>query len=647
MMVRHRTIWAAPAPLWPEARVASDTAARGATIRRPAILRFASDEFMDELALILERDPSQLANLRAIDENWRHPAPLVAPPEPLSGLGRRLRQERKLLPRPIDTQDAATLELRTLAAGMPTTPYRLYHPASGRFYLAAACLVCDTPGLPDHVLETGERAAFVVRRLFAKPGSAVAGPPNPISWAADWQEYAFHTREKVWHLVESPTPQPDEERLPLFPMNYIAEDGRRRRLLAGLVPVARRDAYMSAQRSTAPSSSPLPGSPPDDSRIMLLHNDLIQPYQAILSVRARVPALAAIMDADKADKDAVRAKLSMDAEDNARLVSWYALLDFGTFLLDYLPWVAKQIGLPFPPNHPDNPLPPTGAEKIAADALLAKLGTVKDGTDLNGIPLTISVSEALKKIEDSRKKLEETIKTYSRSNQANLPKPEDWPDFVFNLDADGLQSLFTPAGIDGRLPLEKLVSDALPAQPLRLPESVLAKPAPDAGSTGWFLIRFVYDRPNCGPMRPPELSAPSLAFELASFYEPDAPARPIRIMLPIDSSPGGLRKYTKNTALMLSDQLACQKERLGGMTLGDLVLSVLPWPFHKDLPSGATDCDAGNGGIGLICSLSIPIITICALLLLMIIVNLLDIIFHWVPFFIMCFPLPGFKGKKS
>jgi hypothetical protein len=30
----------------------------------------------------------------------------------------------------------------------------------------------------------------------------------------------------------------------------------------------------------------------------------------------------------------------------------------------------------------------------------------------------------------------------------------------------------------------------------------------------------------------------------------------------------------------------------------------------------------------------------------MIIVSLLDIIFRWMPFFIVCFPLPGFKGKK-
>jgi len=60
------------------------------------------------------------------------------------------------------------------------------------------------------------------------------------------------------------------------------------------------------------------------------------------------------------------------------------------------------------------------------------------------------------------------------------------------------------------------------------------------------------------------------------------------------------------------------------------------------------DCKtAGNVSLGVMCSLSIPIITICALLLLMIIVGLLDFIFRWLPYFIVCFPLPGFKGKKD
>jgi hypothetical protein len=134
---------------------------------------------------------------------------------------------------------------------------------------------------------------------------------------------------------------------------------------------------------------------------------------------------------------------------------------------------------------------------------------------------------------------------------------------------------------------------------------------------------------------------------MAGFFDPDAPARPIRIALPLDTSPAGLRKFDKNTAFMISDMLCGQINRVKGMTLADLVLSVLPWPFHKDLPSGdGGPCTSGGIEFGMMCSLSLPIITICALLMLMIIVSLLDIIFRWMPFFIFCFPLPKFKSKS-
>ena len=75
-------------------------------------------------------------------------------------------------------------------------------------------------------------------------------------------------------------------------------------------------------------------------------------------------------------------------------------------------------------------------------------------------------------------------------------------------------------------------------------------------------------------------------------------------------------------------------------------MSVLPWPFHKDLPVG----DGGTGpcvGGGTICSFSIPIITICALIVLIVFVMLLNIIFFWLPFLKICFPIPGLTGKKT
>jgi hypothetical protein len=86
------------------------------------------------------------------------------------------------------------------------------------------------------------------------------------------------------------------------------------------------------------------------------------------------------------------------------------------------------------------------------------------------------------------------------------------------------------------------------------------------------------------------------------------------------------------------------------MTLADLVLSVLPWPFHKDLPDvgKAGPCkDKSGASLGMICSLSIPIVTLCALILLTIIVNLLNIFFKWIPWFFMCFPLPNIDWLKG
>jgi len=46
-------------------------------------------------------------------------------------------------------------------------------------------------------------------------------------------------------------------------------------------------------------------------------------------------------------------------------------------------------------------------------------------------------------------------------------------------------------------------------------------------------------------------------------------------------------------------------------------------------------------------SMSIPIITIAALMLLMIIVNLLDVIFRWVPYFMTTFSLPCLTSKET
>ena len=62
----------------------------------------------------------------------------------------------------------------------------------------------------------------------------------------------------------------------------------------------------------------------------------------------------------------------------------------------------------------------------------------------------------------------------------------------------------------------------------------------------------------------------------------------------------------------------------------------------KDVLKGQLAC-GDTIDIGMMCSFSIPIITICALILLMMIVGLLNIVFWWMPFFRICIPMlaPG------
>jgi hypothetical protein len=639
MIVPHNTVWAAPAPLWAEARAAGGREARAAALGRPTLLRFASDTFMDDLAAVLENDPSVLPDLRLVDETWRRPAPSVAPPRPLGGVERRLRQSRAALPAPRAPSTPEEEARRALARSVPAQPAKLYHPAAGRFYLLSACLVCETLGMPDHVPAGGEQISFVMRRL--RPHTGVSGPPSPDNWQSQWDEEGFVTEDglQLWRPAQADRPVPNEERLPLFTMSYIAEDGRRRRLLAGLVPVGRRDAYLAAPRPGSAGGSGGATVAALDGRLAVLRADVAEPRAAAVALNARTVAANQTGSPTQAQKDA----LTRETNDQIQVLSWYALLDLSAFLGEYLPHVRQAIGGVLPPTMP-SPLPARDSARAAdEDALLAQL----QGASANGQSLAIAVRD----IESYRAHLERATQTYTTDPAAaNQPRDDMWPPswFVFRMNEPGLSWLFEPVDNAGATRLEQFVAAALPPRPLRaaLPPPA-ALPLGDMSGPAYFVIRCLFECPGCGGLRAPTLSAPTLAFELASFFDPDAPARPLRISLPIDSTPGGLRKYTRNVALMLSDQLACQKERMGNISFGDLVLSVLPWPFHKNLPSDQTDCGKGtSNGFGVICSLSIPIITICALLLLIIIVTLFDIIFRWIPYFILCFPLPNFKGKR-
>ena len=224
--------WMAPSPLWPGLAAAGDPA-----FRRPAMLRFASDRFMDEFMALLERDPARLAELRVVPETWRGHVPAPEPPAPVPAFARDLHRKRLMAARA--TQAAQTAQTAstggaTVAAAAPA-PLKLYQPAHQRYYLVTACLVCRLPGLPDRILNTAaeERAGFVVRRLRHRdPATDPRTPCDPETC----DEYALVDtgRGPAWQKLtgvpgRSPLMlAPGEEVLPFFPMNFTEDDGRRR-----------------------------------------------------------------------------------------------------------------------------------------------------------------------------------------------------------------------------------------------------------------------------------------------------------------------------------------------------------------------------------------------------------------------------------
>ena len=173
--------WLKPSPLW-----APDGAdATGGDLFRPRLLRFDSDQFMDDfLAAAADASSNPLAARVSA----------VAPEPP-----------------------------RTLA--------RLFQPAHGSFYLVCASLCCRRPGFPDRELRTAdeEQAFFVLRKHINKTefGWVAAGP------ARGWKQVPAAGDGLV----------PGEERLPLI----AAAAGNGRSLFLGYVPVSSRETYAAGK----------------------------------------------------------------------------------------------------------------------------------------------------------------------------------------------------------------------------------------------------------------------------------------------------------------------------------------------------------------------------------------------------------------
>jgi hypothetical protein len=533
-VAEHPVQWVAASPLWREAFDPADAA----PLRRPALLRFQSDDFMDDLNALLRDRPDQLSGVVARREGFRA-RPTGAP--------------RDWTP-------------------PPPPALKLYQPGHGTFYLVAASLVCRAVGMPDRAVDVGrsEKVAFALRRL-APDGTELA-----------WTGTADPSQGKTWTPVPAAQARlvaPGEELMPLFPTAFT-RDGKRRRLHLGLVPTSSRETFQGT-----PALSPmLPG--PSDPGLATEPDPRLDEVSSRVVDRLRElkASPSSVFGAPPADPAAQAAQ-----EARERDASQFLTLDLADFLAANVPatWAALRAGTPPHPGDFGRPLyllldgsrvggPGTPTWRVAAATALAEFARIS-GDD---------------------------------------PTP---PSMSFNarhtdLDPDALL---------------QQVALALKGAPAPAPAAAGGTvPKLDPGGATRYVLRCVYQRPQCVPPHPDVVSDPTEPFVIASYFDPDAPARVIRITLPADTSIAGLRKFKKSVGFMISNQLRSQ---MGGAT---------------DLKK-ALDGDVGGGpgfDLGMLCSFSIPIITICAFIILMMFVILLNLVFWWLPFLRICFPV-SFKAK--
>lgn len=451
----------------------------------------------------------------------------------------------------------------------------LYQPAQGRFYAVAATLACPRYGLPDRIVDRDldESVGFLLRRVVGAD-----------EWGID--------TSGAWHRATESGLVDDEEVHPLVAVSHPGTHGPRR-LLLGLVPVSARERLQAAdpapeEDATGAGSPPHDPGPLADPRVAGLIADVVVPLSQAFADTGGLDAaevaagmresvffaaleLARLLDAERGAGPALALDALLDAAfvpgTGIHHVSWREALAVV---------VASAEGSPTLDFDAAGPRPVRDRTVAELRDAVERLGVVAH-VDPEQQHLTVAVAEALR------------------------PR----------VPLLGAAAATAEVG-----PLREAVELSGPA--LDLPTRPAAAPVHQQPSGPTYVVRCVHRRPRCPAPLDVTLSAPSRGVRLAGFFDTDAPARPVRITLPGDTSLQSLRRSPKPVSVVLGRQLKDQLRRASTV---------------MDAP------DSSPGGqIDWVMQLSIPIITICALLLLTIIVHVLHVVFWWLPAFVRWVP---------
>jgi len=450
--------------------------------------------------------------------------------------------------------------------------------------------------MPDRSVVAGgaEQINFVMRRMLRETPGVSTSPLREFAYIKDATGVRW---QRVDAGAEASRFVPGEELLPVFPLTFQDDNAHCRMLWTGLVPVGRREEYIGATVSRT-VAAPLaagqqaalgvvePSAPASKTaRLTQFLMEVAEPWKTLIRASFTV---ASTISEDAAKPPISQLQRVFQFNLQQQQASWLILLDFADYLTEHLSdvWDAIQSGtgaasLP--------PLRKQLYDWLGTATMPAGLTTMLliPGTNTAIRTPAGSLRDALKKVRAAgvRERLAGTELTY---NGASYSSSTEWPPFHFVLagvvlstvtntvSADGpyaaLSSLGTASATDVEadplLSSNQLQHDAqekaqlvdrlaaLVGQCLTATAETNAPPVPFAlqvknavaatvSEEARFVVRFVYMRTDCGPLHPPQLSAPTQWFQLANFFDADAPARPIRITLPMDTSPAGLRSSTR------------------------------------------------------------------------------------------------------
>lgn len=473
-----------------------------------------------------------------------------------------------------------------------TGAFRLFQPLSQRYYLVTATLACRRPGIPDHAVQAGrgERVSFVLRRLDPDgtehgfvPGTGAGRPGTWLPATAT----ALVTGEREMPMHPAPVGAFAEPGTAAATLGMAAGEPSTRTVFYGYIPVASRD------------DAVLP---------------LADPAAALAAVQA---TMSSPSPPENPTIDALVARVVqpwsglLSAPPPPGQGSWptypslYVILDLADWLATNLDPVFRAIT--------EGTTVPKGS---AADQLVQAI--TKINVRVGNPSGSVTLAQAIKDLVPFRPLvrgdgISGPSSTYDLTGES---LPTGWLDppktsaGLAGLAAAALAEAGTPVTVPPEL--EGLIKDdPVPA----------GDPGASNGAT--YVIRTVFAHAPCRPV----ISEPTRSFELARALDPDAPARKILIQLPDISN---MRRFRRGVAIEMSPGLRRLMDRVTpGLMKGDGLGS-----------------DPG-AQLGMICSFSLQIVTLVAFIVMFIFLILLNIVFWWLPFLKVCFPVPVRPGNPK